>query len=162
MKHLKLYEDWFDELSDHPANIIIPEPNEQTKNEPFKYIFDNEYIIIVEMDGDKYVIDLLNLDKQNPDLYKQLAEDYIGVEQIPGGMGKGHEMESDFEASNIHNLNNIEAEYVVAWLNDEYKDIKIGESVDDFENVDNIITKINNEIKNILKNEFTELKYILR
>jgi len=141
-------EEWYDSLSDNPVNKPELEPTKQIKNGPFQYIYDNNEVLIAEMDGDKYIIDLISLDNVQSELWKELATDYVGVDLIPSGLAANSELEPDFETADIHSLADIPGKAIVSYVNDNYPNyIQIGTTLEEFETGQMFVIKINDEIK---------------
>ena len=158
-KLMPLFEDWWDNMSDHPANQVQAEPTKQAKGGPFKYLYDNGEIIIAEMNGDKYVIDIIGLEGTQPEVWKEIADSYMGVNKTYLGKDEdGMPMEEpEYDELGITSLSDVPAEHIIAYVNDLYPDnLEIGQTYDDFETGEAFVTKINDEIKADLISIFKE------
>ena len=161
---MPLFEEWYDSLSDNPVNQVQPEPTKKLRNGPFQYIYDNNEVLIAEMDGEKYVVDLISLDNVQYELWKELATDYVGVQQT-GPSTEESSAEYDYEGADIHSLADIPGEAIISYINDNYPNhISIGATLEDFETGQMFVIKINDEIRQELISVFDhdeQLKGIL-
>jgi hypothetical protein len=154
-----LYEDWFDKDSNNPANIIDPKPEKQQINIPLSYIYDNDEIIIAENpNNEKYIIDLITLDNLDPELYKQLAIEYVGI--IKNEYGKD-DYDYDFETADIHSLSDIPPEAIISYVNENFESLTIGTNIDDFLSGNMFVIKINDEISQELLSIFDDIHQYL-
>jgi len=157
---LPLFEDWFDQLQDNPANRNEAQGEKSVINTPFTYVYGNNEIIIAKMEEELYLIDIMGIETKDASLWQTLAIDYVGVnrELIDG------EPEYNFESVDIGSLSDIPGEFIVSYINEEYPDnITIGTTFDEWEQNVSFVIKINDDIRNEILSVFPneELESVL-
>jgi hypothetical protein len=133
--------DWFDYLSDHPANQSDDNVRKgyEPKESPFKLLTDTGESAIFEKDGKLYYFNYWNIDSSK-------FEDYADREVIsvePDGEGGYDEELSDWD---------MNEEIISNYLNDNYKDLGIGYGYEDYENGKEFV-----EIDEPLKDELLDM-----
>jgi hypothetical protein len=133
--------DWFDRLSDHPAN----EPDDdykqgyRPKSFPYKILANTGESAIFEKDGKLYYFNYDGLDKDD-------FEDYADVPRID--MGPDEDGFPDYEYGDW----DIDEEVVSNYLNDNYSQLSTGYGLEGYEEGKDFI-----EIDQSLKNEILSI-----